>query len=84
MVIGIGFFLDGGGMVCRDHSVAQILSPPVDPIPSLYPQTETLKPLVPYFSTKRIMSGLYHMLFHLIVNIEPFNLSQKTENIQSL
>ncbi len=46
--------LDGGGMVCRDHSVAQILSPPVDPILP-FPQTETLKPLVPYFSTKRIM-----------------------------
>ncbi len=51
MVIGIGV-LDGGGMVCRDHSVAQILSPPVDPILSLFPQTETLKPLVPYFSTE--------------------------------
>ncbi len=49
VVIGIGFFLDGGGMVCRDHSVAQILSPPVDPILSLFPQTETHKPFTALF-----------------------------------
>lgn len=63
-------FSDGGGMVCRDCSVAQILSLPLwTQSSSFSPRIITLKPLVPYFSPEtNNIQALYHMLFCLIIN----------------